>query len=100
MQMVWKEILDLLGESSCGDVGAARHWRQEQYQHWYWLLRRDQCLANESRSQQGTWRYLTSQQGTWKYLTSKALEEAELINWSASLRGLREHLKSRQLLMI
>ena len=57
-------------------------------------------LANESRSQQGTWKHLTSKQGTWQYLTSKALDEAELINWSASLRGLREHLKSRVLLMI
>ena len=36
-----------------------------------------------------------TQQGTWKHLTSKALEEAELINWSASLRGLREHLKKQ-----
>ena len=27
--------------------------------------------------------------------SGKALEEAELINWSASLRGLREHLKKQ-----
>ena len=82
----------MLEESSFGDVevGAARHRRQDQYLHWYWRLRLDQCLAC----------LLRLQQGTWKHLTSKALEEAELINWSASLRGLREHLKSKVLLMI
>ena len=78
--MVRREILDLLKESSCGgvEVGAVRSWERAQY------------LAGESRSQQGTWKYL---EGTWKYLNSKALEGADLINWSASLRGLREHLK-------
>ena len=80
MQVVRREILDLLKESSCGgvEVGAVRSWERAQY------------LAGESRSQQGTWKYL---EGTWKYLNSKALEGADLINWSASLRGLREHLK-------
>ena len=76
MQLVLQEILDLLfGESSCGDVDSGGS---------------DQDTLGCACSPRSRGR---EKQVAGGHLADKALGRAGLINWSASLRGLREHLK-------